>query len=157
MSSVGTANIAGLASGLNFNNIVSQLMAVEQQKVSLLKTQQAQQQLLQTALGTLSSDMTSLRSQVFVPELLRYRRAGHATVALVVDTSDLLPEVRDRTDAAARRIWLAQREAERHSLESGGIPTALVTATAGVGYAILTLRRRMNLLQQPIRMEPLAR
>jgi uncharacterized protein (DUF58 family) len=101
--------------------------------------------------------VTSLRSQVFVPELLRYRRAGHATVALVIDTSDLLPEVRDRTDGAARRIWLAQREAERHSLESGGIPTALVTATTGVGYAILTLRRRMNLLQQPIRTGALAR
>lgn len=63
MSSIGTANIAGVASGLNFNSIVSQLMAVEQQQVTSLQTQQTQQQLIQTALGTLSTDMTALRTQ----------------------------------------------------------------------------------------------
>lgn len=95
--------------------------------------------------------VTSLRSQTFVPELLHHRRTGRTTVALVVDTSDLLPEPADRVDAAARRILLAQREAERHALERGGVPTALVTAGVGVGAAILTLRRRLNAVQQPTR------
>jgi hypothetical protein len=95
--------------------------------------------------------VTSLRSQIFVPELLRYRRAGHSTLALVIDTSDLLPAAESRTEAAALRIWIAQREAERHTLERGGIPTALVTADDGVGPAVLTLRRRMAALQQPAR------
>jgi len=81
--------------------------------------------------------VTSLRSQVFVPDLLRYRRAGHATVALVIDTSDLLPDVEGRTHHAARRIWLAQRDVERHTLERRGVPTALVTATE-VGPARLS-------------------
>ena len=55
--------------------------------------------------------VTSLQSHTFAPNLIRYRRVGHATVALVIDTSDLLPEVEDRVDAAARRTWFAERKA----------------------------------------------
>lgn len=95
--------------------------------------------------------VSSLRSQTFVPDLLRHRRNGHATVALVIDTCDLLPTARTRSQSAARRLWVAQRDAERHVLERGGVPTALVTAEDGVGAAVLTLRRRMNLLLQPTR------
>lgn len=101
--------------------------------------------------------VSSLRSQTFVPELLHHRRAGHTTVALVVDTSDLLPEPETRVDEAARRILIAQRETERHALEKGGVPTALVTAAHGVGAAILTLRRRLNALQHPTRTGAAAR
>lgn len=101
--------------------------------------------------------VTSLRSQTFGPELLRYRRTGHTTVALVIDTSDLLPEPKNRVESAARRIWMAQREAERHTLESSGIPTALVTTAEGVGSAILSLRRRMDALEQPARVGGLPR
>jgi len=60
---LGTANIAGVASGLNFNSIVSQLMAVEQQQVTQLQNQQTKQQNIQSALSTLSGDMTGLRTQ----------------------------------------------------------------------------------------------
>ncbi len=88
--------------------------------------------------------VTSLRSQIFAPDLLHFRRAGHTTVALVIDTSELFPEEGNRLDHAARRIWLAQRDAERQSLERGGVPTALVTNTGGAGAAILTLRRRLE-------------
>jgi len=101
--------------------------------------------------------VTSLRTQTFAPDLLHFRRVGHATVALVIDTSDLLPEPEGRTDAAARRIWLAQREAERQVLERGGIPTALVTESDGVGTAILALRRRTNALLHPSRVAAVAR
>jgi len=52
---------------------------------------------------------------------------------------------------AARRVWTAQREAERRALHHGGVPTALVTPTEGVGAAVLTLRRRMDALLQPAR------
>jgi hypothetical protein len=88
--------------------------------------------------------ITTLRSQVFAPDLLRFRRAGHTTVAMIVDTSDLLPSGGDRIDAAARRVWLAQRDVERQSLERGGVPTALVTAKGEAGPAILALRRRLD-------------
>lgn len=95
--------------------------------------------------------VSTLRSETFVPELLRFRRAGHTTVALVIDTSDVLSVGEDRADQAALRIWLAQREAERQALERGGVPTALVAGDEGVGPAILTLRRRMAALEQPAR------
>ncbi len=95
--------------------------------------------------------VTSLQSHTFVPYLMRYRRIGHATVALVIDTSDLLPDVGNPVDGAARRIWFAEREADRRSLERAGIPTALVAGTGGVGAAILSLRRRMNALLPPTR------
>lgn len=91
--------------------------------------------------------VTGLGWQSFVRDLLHYRRVGHTTVALVIDTSDLLPNGQSLLDAAARRIWLARREAERHALERGGIPTALVSPTEGVRPAISTLRRRINALQ----------
>ena len=95
--------------------------------------------------------VTSLRSQTFTPHLLRFRHTGHATVALVIETSDLLPEARSPMDAAVRRIWFGQREAERHLLERSGIPTALVTPTEGVGAAILSLHRRMKAFRPPTR------
>jgi uncharacterized protein (DUF58 family) len=90
--------------------------------------------------------VTSLGSHTFLRDLLRYRRTGHTTVALVIDTSDLLPDPADRVDAAARRIRLAQRDAERHALDRGGVPTALVTTSEGAGAAISALRRRMRRL-----------
>ncbi len=101
--------------------------------------------------------VTTLRSQTFAPELMRYRRAGHTTVALVVDTTDLVAASSDRVDDAVRRIRLAQREAERHALHRGGVPTALVSGAEGVGAAVLTLRRRMDGLQQPTRSRAAAR
>lgn len=90
--------------------------------------------------------VTSLRSQTFVPELLHHRRVGHTTVALVVDTTDLLPQSEDALDEAAKRIRLAQLEAERQALERGGVPTATVTADLGAGAAILALRRKLESL-----------
>jgi uncharacterized protein (DUF58 family) len=91
--------------------------------------------------------VTSLHSQLFAQNLLHYRRAGHTAVALVIDAEDLLPDADGHLDAAARRIWLAQRDAERYHLERGGIPTALVTTSQGVGPAISALRRRMSAYQ----------
>lgn len=93
--------------------------------------------------------VTSLRSRGFVRTLLHYRRAGHTTGALVIDTSDLLPDTEDGADrvhTAARRIWLAQIDAGRHALERGGVPTAVV-ADDGVTPAIAMLRRRLNAMQ----------
>lgn len=95
--------------------------------------------------------VTNLRSQTFVPDLLHHRRTGHTTVALVIDTSDLFAEAEGALDVTARRVWIAQRESERHFLERGGVPTALVSATHGVGAAVLTLRRRIDSLRQPAR------
>lgn len=96
--------------------------------------------------------VTELRSQTFVPDLLRHRRAGHTTGALIVDTSDLLPSGGDVVDAAARRLWVAQRDSERRALEWGGVPTALVTEPEGPGPAILVLRQRLAALRHTARL-----
>ena len=95
--------------------------------------------------------VTSLRYRTFTKDLLHHRRMGHATVALVIDTSDLLQDTESRVAAAAARIWHAQREAERRLLHQGGIPTALVRTSEGVAPAIMTLHRRMNAFRQPNR------
>jgi hypothetical protein len=91
--------------------------------------------------------VTSLRSHDFIRQLLHYRRAGHPSVALVMDTQDLLPNDRRPAIAAARRIWLAQRDSERQSLERAGIPTVLVSESEGVAAAISTLRRSMSAMR----------
>lgn len=88
--------------------------------------------------------VTTLRSQVFAPDLLHFRRAGHTTVTLVIDVSEMSPDEGDREYLAARRIWLGQRESERRILERGGVPTALVSEAGGAGAAILSLRRRLE-------------
>ncbi len=62
-SAIGAANISGLASGVNFNNVVDKLLAVEKLKVSLLKGQQSTETNKQNALVTLNSDLTSLRTR----------------------------------------------------------------------------------------------
>ncbi|MDT8342525.1 MAG: hypothetical protein RQ751_13525, partial [Longimicrobiales bacterium] len=62
--------------------------------------------------------VTSLQNNTFSPNLLRYRRHGHATVALVIDTADLLTRAEDPVDAAARRLWFAQRHTERRNLRA---------------------------------------
>jgi uncharacterized protein (DUF58 family) len=92
--------------------------------------------------------VTSLRSHDFIRQLLHYRRAGHPSVALVMDTQDLLPNDRRPAIAAARRIWLAQRDSERQSLERAGIPTVLVSESEGVAAAISTLRRSMSAMRR---------
>jgi hypothetical protein len=130
--------------------LLDELLSVGGAAADVARTRRAHTRVFVPA-DALVVGVTSLRSQTFTPELLRYRRYGHATVALVIDTTDLLPEAGTPAEVAARRLWLAQREAERHALERGGVPTALVTPTAGVGAAILTLRRRMNAMKQPAR------
>ncbi len=88
--------------------------------------------------------ITSLRARAVSTELLHYRRAGHATAALVVDTVDLLPDGDAPGAVVARRLWLLQREVERQHLERGGVPTALIDPEAGVAPALSSLRRRMG-------------
>ncbi len=62
-SATGLASISGVASGLNFNNIVSQLMAVEQNKITLLQNQQAGITSQQQAMTQFQSYLTTLQNQ----------------------------------------------------------------------------------------------
>ena len=57
-------NVGGLASGLDTNSIVSQLMAVERQPVVRLQTQQAVEQARQQALKDVRTRMTSLQTSL---------------------------------------------------------------------------------------------
>jgi uncharacterized protein (DUF58 family) len=90
--------------------------------------------------------VTSLQSRDYLRTLLHYRRTGHQTAALIIDTADLLEADRDVIDTAARRLWLAQRSAARQELERGGVATALVTAAEGPAPAVSALRRRLGAL-----------
>jgi len=62
-SAIGAANVAGLASGINFNDVVGKLMAVEKQKVSLLEGRQSAETNKQDALATLNTNLAALRTQ----------------------------------------------------------------------------------------------
>lgn len=88
--------------------------------------------------------VTTLRSSGFVRQLLHARRIGHTTAALVIDEADLLPGGEGSVDAAARRVWVAQREAERYRLERRGVATALVSPERGPGPAVSALRRKVG-------------
>lgn len=84
--------------------------------------------------------VTTLRSPIFNRRLVHHRRAGHTTVALVVDMHDLVAPPADVVDAAAQRLWRADVDIERHRLERAGVSTAIVPADT-VGPAISALRR----------------
>lgn len=90
--------------------------------------------------------VTALRSRTYLQELLHHRRNGHATVALALDTADLLPPADDAPARAARRLWFARRQVERQVLEKGGVATVLVPPDGSVGPAVSALRRRVGSL-----------
>src|SRR3954449_4040000 len=86
-----TINFGGLASGLDTNSIVDQLMAIERQPETRLKTQQSQLQQKKTDLGTLQ---TTLQNLQFSAEDLK-------SPTLWVDTQSV--DVNDPTKVAATR------------------------------------------------------
>jgi len=61
-NSTGVLNSAGIGSGLDVTGLVSKLMAVEQQPLTLLDTQEATYQTHLTSLGTVTSALASLQS-----------------------------------------------------------------------------------------------
>jgi flagellar hook-associated protein 2 len=63
-SNIGTITSPGVGSGLDVNGLVSKLMAVEQQPVTALNTQEANDQAKISAYGTLSSSVASLKTAV---------------------------------------------------------------------------------------------
>lgn len=85
--------------------------------------------------------VTSLRSPGFPQDLMHHRRQGRTTVALVIDTADLLAPPADSVDAAAQRIWQMDLELRRYELERSGIPTAVVRGDGGVGAAVSLVRK----------------
>ena len=95
--------------------------------------------------------VTTLRSDLFMQDLLHLRRTGHTTVAMVIDTSDLLRPDGTLVHEAAARIWHAQRRDRRRLLEKNGVPTALVTGDGGAGSAISALRRAMRGTRRHVR------
>ncbi len=84
-------NFGGLASGLDTNSIIDQLMAIERQPETRLKTQQSQSQQKKTDLGTLQ---TTLQNLQFAVEDLK-------SPTLWVDTQSV--DVNDSTKVAATR------------------------------------------------------
>ena len=94
--------------------------------------------------------VTGVRSEIFTSNLFHYRRSGHPTVALLIDTSDLLPRTGDPSVEAARRIYAMQHHVQRQALERGGIHSALVSGTgASVGLALRTLENRLSQSHSP--------
>jgi uncharacterized protein (DUF58 family) len=88
--------------------------------------------------------VTTLAADPMIPALLKHRRSGHTTAALVIDRTDFAPTTGDRIDDAALRLFRADRAARRARLERAGVPTALVSGDDGVRPAISGLRRRID-------------
>src|SRR3954468_14639345 len=86
-----TINFGGLASGLDTNSIVDQLMAIERQPETRLKTQQSQVQQKKTDLQSIEDSLKSLQ---FAAEDLK-------SPTLWLDTQSL--DVNDPTKVAAVR------------------------------------------------------
>ena len=89
-------NFSGLASGVDTNSIVDQLMAIERQPETRLKTQQSQIQQKKTDLGSLQ---TTLQNLQFSVEDLK-------SPTLWIDTQSV--DVNDPTKVAATRLGGAE-------------------------------------------------
>jgi uncharacterized protein (DUF58 family) len=76
-----------------------------------------------------------------VIELLQQLRAsGRNVVAVVIDTSELLPDPESDTDGSARRLWRLLLEERRARLRVAGVPEVLWPASGDVSLAISRLR-----------------
>ncbi|MGQ0615499.1 MAG: DUF58 domain-containing protein [Acidimicrobiia bacterium] len=95
--------------------------------------------------------ITPLRSTEFVRNLVHQRRTGRTTVALVVDTADLLPPPRDPVERAAQAIWLAERDALRQELSHAGVPSAVIRDAYEVTGAVQRLRRTVSTHRQTMK------
>jgi len=87
---MGILQVGGLATGLDTNAIISQLMAVEQKPVTALQTQKLQLQAVSTAFNDLQSKLASLKTQadnLAAPATVFPRSVGSSTDSVATATA----------------------------------------------------------------------
>lgn len=128
-SSIGTGILSstGIGSGLDVNSIISQLMTVEQQPISLLQQKEASYQTELTAWGTVKGALSTFQSAV---EALNDPTKFQATTANVADTTVAAASASGTAGPGNYSLSVAQL-AQAQKVYSAGLPTSNTTVGTG--------------------------
>jgi len=138
-SAIGTANIAGLGSGINFNTTVDKLIAVEKRKVTLLTNQQQLETNKQTSLNTLNSNLTTLRAaaQSLADGSTFFSNTSTLTSSTATDPNTLLKVTADSTAVSGTHTVVVTQLAQAQKLVSNGsVKDAANTAITSISTAL---------------------
>jgi flagellar hook-associated protein 2 len=124
----GTLTAPGVGSGLDVKGLISQLMAVEQQPITLLANQQTAYQTQLSSLGTVQGTLSSLQSAAQA-----LAAAGSATYGTSVSDSTVLGAVADSSAAAGNYSVTVTQLAQTQKLVSPAPGQASMTAAIGAG------------------------
>jgi flagellar hook-associated protein 2 len=130
---------AGIGSGIDVNSMVSQLMAVEQQPVTLLQQQQASYQTQVSALGTLQSAVATLQSAM---QALA-NPATFQTLSAISSNTSVLSAAAGTTTAPGNYAISVGHTAQAQALAATGLasqnnPSSTGTLTIQVGAGAAT-------------------
>lgn len=128
-STAGTLSALGVGSGLDLNGLLSKLMSVEQQPLTLLDQQEAGLQAELSSLGTIKGSLSSLQSAAQT-----LASAGRAAYGATVSDSSVLTATTDSTAAAGSYSVKVSNLAQAQKLIAAGV----ASTTAGIGTGAST-------------------
>ncbi|MDD5247963.1 MAG: flagellar filament capping protein FliD [Rhodocyclaceae bacterium] len=131
-ASTGTLTTTGMGSGIDVNGLVSKLMAVEQQPLTMLQTQEAADQAKITAYGSLSGAVSSFQTAV---QSLTSTSTFSAQSVKVGDSS-VASASADGTAVSGTHTLTVTNLASSQILESG---TAYSATSTQIGTGTLTI------------------
>jgi flagellar hook-associated protein 2 len=129
-SSVGVIQVGGLATGLDTNNIIDQLVALEQRPITLLQQQQSDVAATQTSFGTLRTKLSALQSAADALNTL-----GEVLVGTAASSDPTVVTVAAGQGAARGTVTIDVSQLARGSVAgaSTGVSSAGSTIATGDG------------------------
>jgi len=127
---MGLSTATGLISGINFGEVVSQLVLIEQRPIQLLQIQRAQLETVSAELSTLSIRLSSLQSAASSLSDLSSFNANAVSVTTTSSGVSLLDATADETAIPGSYQIKVNQLAQAHSLASQGFVDDDTTAVA---------------------------
>lgn len=127
----GSSNISGLSSGIDWNTIVDQLMAVEQNKVTLLQVRQQNELARQDALNSISSSLSTLRTDAInMADASKFFSYTTTLASSSTTSADSLLSVQTSSSASAGTHTVIVQQLAQAQKTGSGAAVADSTGTA---------------------------
>jgi len=130
-TSTGTVSAAGVGSGLDVSSLVSQLMAVEQQPLTLLSQQEAADQAKLTSLGTVKGALSALQTSAQA-----LSSASSAAYTATASNSSVLTGTADSTAIAGSYTVGVTQLAQQQKLIAAGQASTSTAIGAGASTTL---------------------
>ena len=155
---MGITSATGLISGINFNEVVSQLAELESRPIQLLQSKKANLQTVSAELSTLGVKLSGLQSAASSLSSLSNFNASSISVTKTTAGVELLSATVDSTAIAGTSQVQVNQLAQAHSIAAQGFvddDTTAVASAAGtfkfkVGTAGAVTSVNVTTVQTPI-------